>query len=48
MTRKLRVRVVSAVLVAALLTAFAASPTLSSVAGLGGEALAAECGGSSC
>ena len=48
MIRKLQVRIVTAVLLAALLLASAASPILSNVTGFGGTAHAEHCGGSSC
>ena len=48
MLRKLRVRMVTAALLAALLLATAASPLLSEVPGWGGAAHAEHCGGSSC
>ena len=45
---KLQVRVVTAMLLAALLLATAASPILSEFTGFGGTAFAEECIGSSC
>ena len=48
MLKTLRVRIVTAALLAALLLAAAASPTFSEVTGFGGTAHAEHCGGSSC
>lgn len=48
MARTLRVRIVTAIFLAMLLIAAAASPIVTNVAGLGGTAHADECGGSSC
>jgi hypothetical protein len=48
MAQTLRVRIVTAIFLALLLVAAAASPIVTDVAGLGGTAYADECGGSSC
>jgi len=48
MTRALRVRIVTVVLLIMLLAVTAASPVLSNVTGFGETAHAAECVGSSC
>lgn len=48
MAQTLRVRIVTALLLALLLTVTAASPILSEVAGFGGAAYADECEGSTC
>jgi hypothetical protein len=48
MTRTLRGRILTAVLVALMLTVAAASPMLSNISEFGGPAYAGECSGSSC
>ncbi len=48
MTQTMRVRIVTAVFMAVLLTASAATPMLSHITGFGGAAHAEDCAGSSC